>query len=115
LNIANERLRELSLRDSLTGLYNRRYLNSVVSERVSSYLKKYAQSHSDPGCRDSAPPNPVGVFLVDIDYFKDVNDTYGHAVGDNVLITFSNVLKQMLGKDDVLVRWGGRGVFNHFV
>ena len=107
LNIANERLRELSLRDSLTGLYNRRYLNSVVSERVSSYLKKYAQSHSDPGCRDSAPPNPVGVFLVDIDYFKDVNDTYGHAVGDNVLITFSNVLKQMLGKDDVLVRWGG--------
>lgn len=107
LNVANERLRELSLRDSLTGLYNRRYLNSVVSEKVSLYLKKYAQSRSDPGRRISAPADPVGVFLLDIDYFKEVNDTYGHTVGDNVLVTISNVLKQMLSKDDVLVRWGG--------
>jgi len=107
LNVANEKLRELSLRDSLTGLYNRRYLYSVVTERVALYLQNHTQLGDNGGDRFSAEGNPIGVFLIDIDYFKDVNDTYGHSAGDNVLITISNVLGQMLSKDDVLVRWGG--------
>lgn len=107
LNALNEKLRELSLRDSLTGTYNRRYLYGIVFEKVSAYLKEHSRPHEDePG---AFPPqaNPIGVFLIDIDYFKEVNDTYGHAVGDSVLIRMSKVLKEMLHKDDVLVRWGG--------
>ncbi len=107
LNIANEKLRELSQRDSLTGLYNRRYLYSVVSDKVSQHLQKHTETRSDGSRRFSSAENSIGAFLIDIDYFKDVNDTYGHAAGDDVLIAISNALGQLLNGDDILVRWGG--------
>ena len=107
LNAVNEKLRELSLRDSLTGTYNRRYLYGAVADKVSAYLKKHMQPGEDGRETFQPQANPIGVFLIDIDYFKEVNDTYGHAVGDSVLIRMSKALKQMLHKEDVIIRWGG--------
>jgi len=51
--------------------------------------------------------SPLGVFMADIDFFKSVNDTYGHTVGDRVLIHFSALAKQSLREGDILVRYGG--------
>jgi len=62
---------------------------------------------SDEG-RDLSPENNVvGLLLIDIDYFKEVNDTYGHSAGDSALVTIARILKQMIGPDDFIIRWGG--------
>ncbi|USG67202.1 diguanylate cyclase [Brevibacillus ruminantium] len=74
--------------DNLTGLYTRRYLN----ERVQASLEK-----------DSFG----SLILIDIDYFKKVNDTYGHQVGDEVLIQVANSIKRHIRETDIPARWGG--------
>lgn len=51
--------------------------------------------------------NPLGVLMFDIDHFKKINDTYGHIIGDQVLINFTNIISKNLRKGDVLVRYGG--------
>ncbi len=94
-----ERLREtyernisLALTDSLTGLHNRRYLTSHLAalfERAERVQK------------------PLAVLMIDIDHFKPVNDTYGHAVGDEVLRVVANRLSQHLRSFDTVARWGG--------
>ena len=76
--------------DSLTGLFNRRYAESEFS----------AMSSSDSDISYT-------VAMIDIDDFKKVNDTYGHPVGDEVLIFLSNFLLKSLRKTDVIFRWGG--------
>ncbi|MFG0773443.1 GGDEF domain-containing protein [Vibrio plantisponsor] len=80
---------ERSIRDELTGLYNRRYIN----ERIS-------QSLSNSGSRGV-------IAVVDIDHFKKVNDSFGHDVGDNTLIAVSNILKSFMGQQDLIGRYGG--------
>lgn len=49
----------------------------------------------------------IGVFMIDIDFFKTVNDTYGHLTGDKVLVTLSRLLKEQIRADDFVARWGG--------
>lgn len=49
----------------------------------------------------------MALVLIDIDFFKKVNDTYGHHVGDQVLVFLTQTLKQMLREDDLIIRWGG--------
>ena len=49
----------------------------------------------------------MGIFMIDLDHFKIVNDTYGHHAGDTVLVTISRVLKNQIRVDDFIVRWGG--------
>ncbi len=88
----NERLQELTFIDNLTGLFNRKKLNEVLSTEISR-CKRYE--------------HPLGLIILDIDSFKMVNDTYGHQIGDKVLIELSTILKQHIRSTDLSVRWGG--------
>lgn len=86
-------LEKLSVTDKLTGLYNRNKIEQVLAyelERSSRYNTKFS------------------VVLIDIDHFKSINDTYGHNVGDRVLITFSDIMSRVASrKTDIVGRWGG--------
>ncbi|HEX3027710.1 MAG TPA: sensor domain-containing diguanylate cyclase, partial [Clostridia bacterium] len=108
LNSANEKLKELSFHDPLTDLYNRRFTFEFIYDKVSRFIQKKRKSIDSGEKRNlSVEENAIGVCLLDIDHFKEVNDTYGHSVGDNVLIAMSKILKQVIRADDFLVRWGG--------
>lgn len=87
-----DRAREEALRDSLTGLYNRRYLDSVLSALVSLF---------------SRTQQPLAVAMLDLDYFKEVNDQHGHLFGDEVLRTVARVLTDGTRAGDVVCRYGG--------
>ena len=87
-----EQLREQAVRDPLTGLHNRRYLDETLSRELSR-----AQRENYPLC----------VILIDLDFFKKVNDTYGHLAGDEVLKTFAHLLQDHARKGDVACRYGG--------
>jgi diguanylate cyclase (GGDEF)-like protein len=108
LKSANEKLAQLSLLDPLTNLHNRRYLYEFVSDTKAKFIRNKIYSITGEDKRDSSVQrNIFGIFMVDIDHFKDVNDTYGHQAGDKVLITISQVLKSLIRVDDFIVRWGG--------
>lgn len=85
-------LREASIRDTLTHLYNRRYLWDWLENQL---LQCVRYSH------------PLACLMLDIDHFKEVNDSYGHVKGDEVLIDFSRVVAEHLRASDILVRYGG--------
>ncbi|MBQ3033273.1 MAG: EAL domain-containing protein, partial [Deferribacterales bacterium] len=94
-NIDKEKKNELMLqresrRDSLTGCLNRKMTETSIREYIS-------------GTRSSA----YAFIILDLDDFKDINDTYGHSTGDKVLVTFASVLKKQLKKDDIIGRFGG--------
>ncbi|WP_207642419.1 diguanylate cyclase [Pseudobacteroides cellulosolvens] len=108
LNTANEKLRELSLHDPLTSLYNRRYAFEFTHDKITKFIKNKIMLKKKLEKRNSSiEENVIGVFLIDIDHFKEVNDTYGHLAGDNVLIALSQTLKKIIRNEDILVRWGG--------
>ncbi|HSH25373.1 MAG TPA: diguanylate cyclase [Massilibacterium sp.] len=86
--ILHQKLERMVETDHLTGLYARKYLDDII--------------------QISLEQDACGSFLlIDIDDFKKVNDTYGHQVGDQVLIQVANILKQHTRKCDVVARWGG--------
>ncbi len=84
--------RELSIKDPLTGLYNRRFAMEFFSKELGK-AKRYKK--------------PVCFVMADLDDFKKINDTYGHAVGDLCLKSFANTLLKHLRSADIAVRWGG--------
>ena len=88
----NRELQQLSIRDGLTGLFNHRHLENVMEEEFYR-AKRY--------CRD------LCCLLIDIDFFKNVNDTYGHGVGDFVLKEFAALLKEHIRDSDQAFRYGG--------
>ena len=96
LALANLRLRESlrlqSIRDSLTGLYNRRYLNEVLDREVRRAAR--GQRH-------------LAVVLLDVDGFKGLNDTYGHEAGDSFLRELGDFLQKRVREEDVACRYGG--------
>ncbi len=97
-------LREASLSDPLTGLRNRRFYQDMVKPELNRIVRKFRRT--PPNRRD--PNNTtIGIFLLDIDFFKSVNDTYGHDVGDMFLKNVASTLKKSVRIDDVIVRWGG--------
>ena len=87
-----KRLYEATVRDKLTGVYNRHFLD----ERLQSELS-YAKRNG----------TPLSVLFVDADHFKKVNDTYGHAGGDAVLIALGKLLLSSMRDEDVVARYGG--------
>ncbi len=89
---ANKRLKQLVLRDSHTGLYNHRYLNEVMESEFAR-SKRYK--------------TPFSVIMLDIDYFKSINDVYGHQFGDLILKQFARQLKKSVRRYDTVVRFGG--------
>ena len=93
-------LEEASLTDPLTGLRNRRYFSATIDADVGQALRSHTDSY-DPHTRD------LVFYLIDADNFKEVNDRYGHDMGDAVLIEMARRLSSSIRHSDVLVRWGG--------
>ena len=92
-NITNtKKLEYLSTHDMLTNIYNRNYFDKALEIKINS-----AQRYN----------HKFGLMILDIDDFKKVNDTYGHNIGDNVLISIAKILKKNIKEDDILARWGG--------
>ncbi|MDI1462635.1 diguanylate cyclase [Catellatospora sp. KI3] len=87
-----ERLRSEAVTDSLTDLYNRRYFEEMLVVEADS-----AQRHG----------TPLSVILLDLDHFKEVNDTYGHATGDAVLAEVARLLRRSVRGGDLICRYGG--------
>ena len=85
-------IKEMAARDELTGLPNRR--------RMMTLLQEHATRHGRGGPR-------FYVCIIDLDHFKHINDTYGHAAGDAVLRAFANQAQQVLRNTDMIGRWGG--------
>jgi diguanylate cyclase (GGDEF)-like protein/PAS domain S-box-containing protein len=96
LAIANLRLRETlqnqSIRDPLTGIFNRRYLEEVLIQELAHARRKN---------------HPISLIMLDIDHFKLFNDTYGHEVGDYVLQSVGQLLRESLRDADTACRYGG--------
>jgi len=88
-------LKEQAFIDQLTGLYNRRFLEEVAKKLSAQALR-----------RNSA----LGILMIDIDYFKQVNDTYGHDVGDRVLRHVANIVKSNVREADIVIRYGGEEI-----
>ncbi len=92
LKMANDSLRELAFRDGLTGLYNHRYFQEVLESELDR-AKRYN--------------HPVSLLLLDIDFFKKVNDQYGHPAGDQVLQGVGSTLVKLVRRCDIVARYGG--------
>jgi len=87
-----ETLRNQAIRDGLTGLFNRRYLEETMERELS---------------RGKRQGNPLGVIMMDLDHFKEYNDTYGHNAGDELLINLGQLIQDQVRREDVACRYGG--------
>ena len=90
--IGLKEMERLALFDQLTQLPNRRY--------VDTFLENQIRDHQSLGI-------PFGVMMLDLDFFKKVNDTYGHSVGDEVLKMVTGTFQSAIRKNDFIGRWGG--------
>ncbi len=91
-SLAYIKIKELAITDGLTGLYNYRYFHERLSEALA---------------RSKRFPENVSLILVDVDKFKQLNDTYGHQVGDMVLKSLAQAISEELRRIDILARYGG--------
>ncbi|MCP3923564.1 MAG: GGDEF domain-containing protein [Desulfobacterales bacterium] len=107
LIVKNEKLKEITLVDPLTGLSNRRYLYEVLMDEIEITLHNIWLNKKGTNRRNDSENKGFGIFVIDIDFFKKVNDTYGHDSGDLVLKQFSNILTRNVRQDDVVARIGG--------
>jgi diguanylate cyclase (GGDEF)-like protein len=85
-------LRDQAIRDELTGLFNRRYLRETL-ERELSRVKREGK--------------PLGVIMMDLDHFKEYNDTYGHHAGDELLFAVGHLIQDHVRYEDIACRYGG--------
>lgn len=92
LTLNERRLQDLSIRDYLTNLFNRRYLEETLEREIQ---------------RAARTQHPLGVIMLDIDHFKRINDTLGHAAGDRVLQEFGEFLAEQIRPSDIACRYGG--------
>lgn len=89
---SNKRFKQMSLLDAHTGLYNHRYLEDVIEVEFHRARRYF---------------HPLSLIFVDIDYFKSINDVYGHKFGDVVLKQLASHLKRVLRRYDIVARFGG--------
>ncbi|BCH31976.1 GGDEF domain-containing protein [Mesorhizobium sp. L-8-10] len=92
LSQRSETLQHAALTDSLTGMHNRRYFDDALREYIAEFRRI---------------DRPVGLMVLDLDHFKQVNDTHGHDVGDEVLRAVAGCLKDLTRYHDVVARVGG--------
>lgn len=85
-------LEQMASTDALTKLFNRSKLNDVLEKEIAL---------------SRTVPSPLCVIFLDIDHFKKVNDTYGHDIGDRVLIEMANIIRSSIRTGDIAARWGG--------
>jgi diguanylate cyclase (GGDEF)-like protein len=105
LEDAYAQLEAISLSDPLTGLSNRRYLQKLIPMDIVKVQRAYiAINNGKPERKHSLDLTFV---LLDIDFFKPVNDIYGHSAGDQLLIQISQLLTKICRESDCVVRWGG--------
>ncbi len=104
LRRANLALQESSLSDPLTGLRNRRFVFEEMSRDLEVVRRKIG--HEAQGV-DSKSLIDLVFMMIDLDSFKPINDTYGHAAGDQMLLEVRDVLLKSCRKSDFVVRWGG--------
>lgn len=88
----HETMRDIAIHDPLTALYNRNYLHERLPDLIAT---AQAEAH------------PFAIAIVDIDHFKLINDTHGHAIGDQVLMRIANAMQSMESKKTFLARFGG--------
>ena len=100
----NQTLQESSLSDPLTGLRNRRFIFEEVSRDLEVIRRKLADE--DQGM-DTSTSSDLVFMMIDLDNFKPINDTYGHAAGDQMLLEVRDVLLGTCRKSDFVIRWGG--------
>lgn len=92
LDHKTQHLLELSTKDALTGAYNRRYLEDVITQRI-NFLKRHDE--------------PFSVLILDIDNFKQINDTQGHQAGDRLLVKLVSLIQYHIRNIDCICRYGG--------
>ncbi len=85
-------LKDASMHDPMTGLYNRRFLDGYLETLLATVQRQKVS---------------VGILMCDVDFFKQVNDTFGHEVGDKVLIKVADILKNAVRTSDLVIRFGG--------
>ncbi len=111
VHLKTKELKEATLKDHLTGLYNRRYMVEVIDDEFQAFIssQKYCLTNKKKDKREHLiyDKKVFGIIMLDIDYFKKINDTYGHDAGDMILKQFSEVLRKSIRKSDVVIRWGG--------
>ena len=101
-----KKLKELAYKDELTSLYNRRGFR----DGIEGFLSELKWSSERPEQRESVFIKNFSIILFDIDDFKKVNDTFGHDVGDKVLVFLSDVVRENIRDIDLSARWGGEEV-----
>jgi diguanylate cyclase (GGDEF)-like protein len=92
LDVHSKELEERSKTDALTGAFNREGVDEAMHDGISQWRSR---------------KTPFSLILLDIDHFKEINDTHGHPVGDYVLLTLSHIVKAHIRTHDLLARWGG--------
>lgn len=92
LDDLNRQVNAVAIHDQLTGLYNRHFIVDQLERQFETFVR-YG--------------NACSIVMVDIDYFKQVNDRYGHAVGDSVLVALSRLMENMVRHGDLIGRYGG--------
>ncbi|HKL47866.1 MAG TPA: GGDEF domain-containing protein, partial [Candidatus Izemoplasmatales bacterium] len=90
--ITYNQLQRLAANDPLTGIYNRRFGIQRLKEELSRSIRYNM---------------PIGLVMFDIDHFKNINDNYGHVIGDKVLINLTETIKSTLREGDIFFRYGG--------
>lgn len=88
----NQALKKAVQKDELTQIYNRRYLEFYLNQKLNE-ANEFGQL--------------FGILFIDIDHFKNVNDTYGHNIGDEILKIISGTIQSNLREEDIVGRWGG--------
>jgi diguanylate cyclase (GGDEF)-like protein/PAS domain S-box-containing protein len=92
LKIKNTNLEQKANYDMLTNIHNRNYFDSIIGKKFHQMLTLEQE---------------VSLIMFDVDYFKKINDQYGHDIGDKALIYLVQIVKKFIRKNDILVRWGG--------